>query len=818
MIKYLSNVQDSAQSHYKIFCNFHKKDSAHFQKIKNDIFEICNCSLFYYDNEAETDDKSELEFEISRSNLYLLIVSSNVLFDPDFNKQSFDTAIKNNIPVLPILVENGIETYFNEKFGNIQCISTCLEMIDPSAVPYTVKLQNFLTQTLSLSFDINTLRQSFDASIFLSYRKKDRKYAQNLLDVIHQSDELKNIAIWYDEFLVPGEDFNDSIKSEIENSAIFVLMVTPSILEGENYIKIIEYPVAHSLNKTILPVEMVITNANRLKSDYPDLPETISSSATEQLKDTIKNTLKKNGIAIRDRTVERDFFIGYAFLKGLYVEKNTSVALDLINNSANAGFHDAIATLVSIYKYGDGCEVDTEKAAEWQNKYITQLLDNFKNSPTKENAEAVLDSYKELSDIFVRGKNTVAAADAFMEIVSFLNRSPFKDDIFTKIHSAEAYESAARLFISDGNYTKARYTYIEKAIELRKEIYSSHSIKNAVIDLICIYLLLAECQSESDDIIGLKTTIKIELKEIGSALLDYGSSSVPVESLQFLQKVLFGLSSIGKYCNQLNMSHQAFIYIGAAVNLAKEVNIKYNNLITNMLAYNAFKIDGQQHISINVENHLKVAETSFTDALAVALSMADKSETAETALIVAESYLNLARIKHKLKDYDTAMENLKTAISSYREIFETINTIPTKQKLYKSYYIASEIYADFKQTEEALLMLESGLEINDEIVKTSTLSIYKLEMAEALKLKGDLLKKQWEFDEAVLCYEKRHKLIMDGAHKNAHIFLIAESYETLISAHKSVGNINEAGKLTSELTAFKNRYDFVFSGKVTFYS
>ena len=80
------------------------------------------------------------------------------------------------------------------------------------------------------------------------------------------------------------------------------------------------------------------------------------------------------------------------------------------------------------------------------------------------------------------------------------------------------------------------------------------------------------------------------------------------------------------------------------------------------------------------------------------------------------------------------------------------------------------------------------------------------------------MKKQWEFDEALSCYVRRHQLITDGAHKNAHILLLAESYETVIAAHKAVGNFQEANEFSSMLNAFKSKYSFVFNGNVTFYS
>ena len=60
------------------------------------------------------------------------------------------------------------------------------------------------------------VRAAFDAYIFLSYRKKDRKYANELMRLIHKNDFCRDIAIWYDEYLVPGEDFNNAITEALK--------------------------------------------------------------------------------------------------------------------------------------------------------------------------------------------------------------------------------------------------------------------------------------------------------------------------------------------------------------------------------------------------------------------------------------------------------------------------------------------------------------------------------------------------------------------------------------------------------------------------
>lgn len=815
MLKYFTNVSDVTQPYYKLFCDFHRKDRGHFLRIKNDIFDVCKCTLFYYGEDAP--GEADLELDIGEASLYVLIVSSHVLFDPDFDLRGYHLARKRNIPILPILVENGLEEAFNEKFGNLQCISTCLEAVDPTAVPYTEKLRNFLTQTFALSLDIAAVRHAFDTSIFLSYRKKDRQYAQKLLEAIHSDDKLKNIAVWYDEFLIPGEDFNDNIRAELENSALFLLMVTPSILEDGNYIRIVEYPVACALQKSILPVESVPTDPALLQSAYPQIPETVGAADGQQLKQSILAALKRNGITVSERTAQRDLFIGFAFLKGLYVEKNPAIALELIENAARGGVLEAMPMLASIYKYGDGCPVDIAKAVSWQKAYIGQLLVWCGNFPNRYTTKTLVEAYRELADIFIRGYCPADAAGTLMELVRFLEKPCFRDAVFAKEYRAESYESAALLYMSEGNYTRARHEYLEMAVNLRKELCNSQIAPNATVDLIAAWLYLARCQSESDDIPGLKMTVKVELKALAEELLAYTGPSVWRESLQFLQKVLFCLNSLGQYYDQLHMENEAFVFMGAAVNLAEAINRLYQTVNTNILAYQAYKNEGLQHVKIPVDNHLRAAYDAFQNAYEIAKYLLEQSETVETSLMAAESYVNLALVQHRRKQ-DGATANLEAAFAIYRQISQGLQTVPAKQKLYQSYYTAARIHAQSRRTDAAMEMLDQGISLNHEVVQRSHLGVYKLDLAQALLEKGELLKKQWEFEEALECFRQRHALLVEGAYKNAHILLIAESYENLIAAHKSLGNMQEAAELKAQLAAYKNKYSYVFNGSVSFYS
>ena len=86
--------------------------------------------------------------------------------------------------------------------------------------------------------------------------------------LIHKNEYSRDIAIWYDEFLTPGEDFNDSIREALRKSGLVSLVVTPNFLEDPNYVKDHEYPEARDSGKPIMPVVAVPTDMDALQSAF----------------------------------------------------------------------------------------------------------------------------------------------------------------------------------------------------------------------------------------------------------------------------------------------------------------------------------------------------------------------------------------------------------------------------------------------------------------------------------------------------------------------------------------------------------------------
>ncbi len=112
-----------------------------------------------------------------------------------------------HIPVLPFMMEEGLDILYatEEYFGEAQYLNP--RSHDTTEIRYEEKLKNYLDSVLISDETARRIRTAFDAYIFLSYRKKDRKYANELMHLIHDIPNFRDIAIWYDEFLTPGENF-----------------------------------------------------------------------------------------------------------------------------------------------------------------------------------------------------------------------------------------------------------------------------------------------------------------------------------------------------------------------------------------------------------------------------------------------------------------------------------------------------------------------------------------------------------------------------------------------------------------------------------
>lgn len=379
----------------RVYFTCHPDDfEKHFKKICEDIFKTHDCAIYYTEDMTEAIAEDEKTVDLGRNNLFVVPVTFKLLSTPNrAMDEDIPYALKEHIPVLPIMMESGIDEFYSkpDKFGELQYLNPY--STDLTEVSYEEKLKKYLESVLISDELAKRVRAAFDAYIFLSYRKKDRKFANELMRLIHRNPECRDIAIWFDEFLTPGESFKENIEKILDDCKLFTLLVTPKLLEkvvdenGEerdNYVISTELPLARKNKEEkgtdILAVEMEKTDKKALSSinveDYVNFGD---SAFRERLLDAISR------MAITtNNTPEHNFLIGLAYLEGIDVEVDHERAVGLITSAAEAELPEAMEKLCEMYANGVGSKHNYQEAVKWAEKivyyYTKHLGENHPNT------------------------------------------------------------------------------------------------------------------------------------------------------------------------------------------------------------------------------------------------------------------------------------------------------------------------------------------------------------------------------------------------------------------------------------------------------
>ena len=364
-----TNHGDNPKDKPRVYFTCHPEDfTDSFERIVRDIFATHDCAVYYTQDMTESIPQENLATDLGRMNLFVVPVTMRLLTQP-CRAMMVDIAYakQEQIPILPFMMEAGLDEYYRapERFGERQYLDPI--SADVTAIRYEEKLKKYLESVLISDELAKRIRAAFDAYIFLSYRKKDRCYANELMKLIHKHPECRDIAIWYDEFLTLGESFTNSIKKALKDSKLFALLVTPNLLEEPNgkpnYVMAKEYPAARRAGKAILPVEMEQTDRCRLAKKFAKIPECINPHDEEAFQKQLLATIRKVAITSNDNHPEHNFLIGLAYLEGIDVEMDRQRGLELIHSAANLELIEAMERLIHIYK--DCAEGDSVQQAQY---------------------------------------------------------------------------------------------------------------------------------------------------------------------------------------------------------------------------------------------------------------------------------------------------------------------------------------------------------------------------------------------------------------------------------------------------------------------
>ena len=383
MLRFKTRDETSPNGKTWVFlCALPLEAEAQLPMICEDIFRFCNCAI-WYDDGADT-SPDDLEAAVAQSGMAVLPVTADLLHpDSPIQRHILPMLHAHRVSILPVLDDPNLLDAFNARFQNIQILDRYSK--DSTAIPYEEKLKRFL-DTMVLRDDLaDRVKQAFRSRLFLSYRKKDRAMATDLMKRIHKDPRCRSISIWYDEFLTPGEDFDGNIAQAIRESDLFLLALTQNMVGEPNYVISKEYPCARDAGKKILPVELEAVDPALVRRCFPGIPTpTDSANAARYLAQPMGEG--------PGNTAEQDYLLGLAFIHGFHVARHIAVGLEQLELSAQWGYAPAALQLASLQILEYSPEEQQEHKLRWLRKYAALASEDYTQAPGAETARQYADA------------------------------------------------------------------------------------------------------------------------------------------------------------------------------------------------------------------------------------------------------------------------------------------------------------------------------------------------------------------------------------------------------------------------------------------
>ena len=824
---YKTRGNSSPQGKPKVYFSCHPDDFLFLDAVSEEILREVNCAVFYRDHSV-TNSAEHLR-DLEEMNLIVVPVTTRFLTSPSVARDvEFSFSLKKRIPVLPLMQESGLAELFNKVCGNLQFLDKNAR--DDTAIPYKEKLRTFLNSILLGDKLAEEVRKAFDAYIFLSYRKKDREYAKKLMKLIHENEFCRDVAIWYDEFLTPGENFNDTIATALKKSKLFALAVTPNLVNETNYIMTTEYPMAKNSGKPILPVLLKKTRNRFLKQKYPEIPKPVRASHPKSLAKALTNALENIVLRANDSDPKHTFFIGLAYLLGIDVEKNHKRALSLIVSAAKQGLPEAIEKLVSMYQTGDGVKRDYRIAISWQNRLVNIYCANFNREKEEYRAGLYLTAIGKLGDMYQDVGNLKAAEQEFHRLIS-------ETHVITVLYEwirifdffSVGYNRLGDIAKINGNYDAAQeyYQFFLDASEIvYEEMGSVGSRRNLAIsysrlgeiskargqlDLALDYyrraLDIDQAIMDESDSATSRYYLAVDYNRIGDLALAYGELSMAwgyyQESLSLIQAIFQELESVSARC---------------------DLSICYDKL-------------GM----ISEENEdLDEAMNYYRKSLALQEIVVRETDTVESRYNLSCCYSKLGDINMANGDFDSARKYYQTSLHFIQSAVKDSNTVQNRRALSvlwerlgdleikdQNMNMARNYYQKVLKLREALAKETSTIEAKRDLSciydhlgnlaeVTGDVKVFLDYSQRSLTIREHILSEAETFDSyrdlalshyrLGVSYYKVYEKSGSSSHKKSALFHISKSYNVWQSL---VENYPDYSALTEYRDLAKNAVDFI---------
>ncbi len=780
-LQYKSRGGSSPQGKPRVFFCCHPADfQPFFGPISEEVLALQNCAIYYYDEPVSAEDR---ELDLKQMQLFVMPVTTRLLTAENPGLTDFRFAMAHHIPVLPLMQESGLEELFNHKCGDLQFLDK--QNTDPTAIPYAEKLKKYLDSVLIGDKLAAKIRAAFDAYIFLSYRKKDRKHAQELMRLIHRNEFCRDIAIWYDEFLTPGENFNDAIKAALEKCGLFALVVTPNLINEINYIMQVEYPMAKEAGKPILPMEMVPTDAEGLRSNYDGIPDSVPTDEAT-LREALLRVAKLLALQENDNDPEHNYFIGLAYLGGVDVEVDHEKALQLITSAAEAGLPEAVKKLVSMYQTGEGVARNYRTAIQWQEKLVELRKREYEQDPKEKTYFGYFSELWHLGDYAEAVADLALAENVYAGMLALAEANSYPR---CRRDLSICYNKVGGIRRARGDLAGA-LEYYEKSLAIFEALAAETGTVLARRDLSICYEKVGDIRQARGDLSGALESYEKSLAIAEALTAETGTVevrrdlSICYERVGRIWEARGDLSGALEYYEKSLTIREALAAETGTVEARRGLSVSYNTM------------GGIRETRGDLSGALEYYEKS----LAIVEALAAETNTVQARRDLSVSFNKVGNIRYARGDLSGAMEYYEKSLAIFEALVAEINTVEARRDLSVSYekvgnirYARGDLAGALESYEKSLAIFKAlAAEINT-VEARRDLSVSCNKVGGIRETRGDLAG-------ALESYEKSLAIRKALAAETGTV----EARRDLSVSYEKVGNIRYArGDLAGALECYE---------------
>ncbi len=705
-LKHRTRANANPQGRPRVYFCCHPNDfGAYFEPVATEILDAqTNAAIWYYDPSEGIPDSNELLDDLRQMQLFVIPVTSRFVYqESQARTVELALAVESHIPVLPLMQEDIPNRDFSRACGSLQTLNRFTSLNDPTTIPYEERLKTFLQSVLVGDELAERVRAAFDAYVFLSYRKKDRAQAQRVMRLIHEDPLCRDIAIWYDEFLVPGENFRNAIRDALEKCSVFSLVVTPNLLEPNNFVMREEYPAARNSGKPVVPVEAVETDHAEFFGAYPGIVETVLPDDEGALPAHMLESLRDVALRENDQDPQHNFFIGLAYLTGIDVEVNHERALSLITSAAEAGLPEAYERLVAMYNTGEGVERDYHKAIEWQERYVESLRKRAKQAPILDNRGSLFQELQYLGDLSYEVADYARALDAYEMSFSIVN-------------------------------------------SLKSEVGRATTLSN-------LSTILGKMGDVHRNLFDLEGALALHARALSIA--EYRASGLPARNWPVYQKLALSLTKLGNDYHDLGHDDEALSLYKRALEIREDVASELNSDGADIdLFCSLYKAA----TTLRILNRPHEAITMIERAIEVIEPVTRETRSVMSRRCLGIGFGELSVLLRATGNTEDALLAQNQSVAIHQELAEESGSITSLHDLSVDYRRIADTYGQLDDLKNALAYYTKALEVDEKIANDTGNAEALRDLVSSLDRVGDFREQSGDLEGALTLHERALKI------------------------------------------------------------